>query len=776
MFSFEQQFIKTDVTAVKILKNHYIAGVGGYVHVFDKKCRKFLAKHDAFEGQKIYGIIPNRDETKILLYGSRYIKVILTGDKLAEESRNRAPDWILAAAWIHNSNSTQIVTVSMHNRVQVWSDNLKLLSEAKCEEKCILYSAFVCYDKLEELVILSGTVFSEVLIWRPNFEKDSPVLKRLQRHKGVIFSVHYNAASGYISSSSDDRSTVVWKPKSGNLLSELVQETGDITVACHVFGHLARVFRCLVLRDCFVTAGEDSLLNIWSFDGELVRKVETHQGGPVWAIDADESSNVILTGGSDSGVTLFPINYSFDAQQASVPHNDVPKTVGILQGNNLVVFSESGTLYYYTVKQRKWMEVTKLLDLKTYALVTVSKCRNLVALAGFHGQVYIYRQENDALQQLIVAGARLKSRIFSLHWVNCTTFLICQTEGRMTLYSLQGNKMVAVSNFILPPSKERWSTTAVFKGNCFVIGDRKGHLHLFQLGKEEPVQTLRKVHSHLGVTKLIIDDTKVVSLGRNAVIKTFLLQNDVLQLTSTDKLPFTWLLDVVAGFILAFSGDKFLIWDHKTKRIVFEKSCGGGHRSWDFLPGHKSTFTYIKDKTVHILNLRLNELTPIDLIEGYQVKEINSVGAIRALNNYVIVSGGEDTNLRINVADSCNFVNVVSLKPHLSSIRTITTHKITSSVSAGEETYLVFSGGGRAQVICWKLQICTKDGCITNVDCSMQHSYYKIMDSEESEMRIMDLNVIDVWDKLYLLSACSDGSVKIFSVDSNNGNYFFKVL
>lgn len=394
-------------------------------------------------------------------------------------------------------------------------------------------------------------------------------------------------------------------------------------------------------------------------------------------------------------------------------------------------------------------------------------------ILGFQGQIYIYRQENDELQEIVSYEARTKTRIFSFHWIDCTTFLICQTEGILTLYILKNNNIALVSNFILPPSKERWSTSAVFIEKYFVVGDRKGNLHLYKVGKSEAVQTMRRVHSHLGVTNLIQENDKIISLGRNATIKTFTVKGGALHLKSSNKLPFTWLVDIIGDLLLAFSGEKFVLWNYKTKRTIFEKSCGGGHRSWDFQNMNNCVlFCYIKDKIIHVVDLLLNNFSPVDLIEGYQVKEINSVKVINISDNYIVISGGEDTTLRVNLTNGARFDSLVSLKPHLSSIRTITTHKISENVNRSKQMYLVFSGGGRAQIICWKLEVFTEENCVKDVVCSEQHSYYKLIDCEESEMRIMDLTVTNIKNRLLLFAACSDGNIKIFFIDVDSSEKY----
>jgi hypothetical protein len=95
-------------------------------------------------------------------------------------------DWILTASWLKNKD---IAVVVMLNKLIIYKDDLTRLKEVVCDEKCILYSAFICYDDpTEELVVLSGTVFGEILIWKVSHfdnEEKSPVLTKLEGHKVV---------------------------------------------------------------------------------------------------------------------------------------------------------------------------------------------------------------------------------------------------------------------------------------------------------------------------------------------------------------------------------------------------------------------------------------------------------------------------------------------------------------------------------------------------------------------------------------------------------------
>ena len=78
----------------------------------------------------------------------------------------------------------------MKNALLIFNEDLVVQRQVLCGEKCILYSAFISYDNVNELVIFSGTVFSEILIWKvsQNEERDSSVvLAKLKGHNVCRF-------------------------------------------------------------------------------------------------------------------------------------------------------------------------------------------------------------------------------------------------------------------------------------------------------------------------------------------------------------------------------------------------------------------------------------------------------------------------------------------------------------------------------------------------------------------------------------------------------------
>lgn len=149
-------------------------------------------------------------------------------------------------------------------------------------------------------------------------------------------------------------------------------------------------------------------------------------------------------------------------------------------------------------------------------------------------------------------------------------------------------------------------------------------------------------------------------------------------------------------------------------------------------------------------------------------------------NNFLLVSGGEDTTIRLCSIDfrleTTKFNSLNNLKSHLSSVRCVKAYKM------GANNYLMVSAGGRAQIIVWKLKIEPLFDYF-DVRCFETDSYYKSLDENESEIRIMDLVLIKVENGYVLITVCSDGTIRCYKVTNelkiqylNSVNYALKCI
>ncbi|KAL1505997.1 hypothetical protein ABEB36_005435 [Hypothenemus hampei] len=762
---FRSMYLHTDVTCLEILHNQIFAGVGGSICIYDLVKRQLIKRKIVFEGKQILGIRANSQGSKLMVYAGKHIALFNVDSQTFEleplGNRYILSDWILDGKWIEEDK--KFVTVFMHNKATVWNDNFISEKSVKCEERCILYSAYIISkENYEQLIVLSGTVFSEILLWKPScIGKNglSPVLKRLKQHKGVIFSINCNLENGLICSVSDDRSAVLWKISNPERLDNITPTNCtelDIIVKCQVYGHQSRVFKCLILNDEFITAGEDSLLVVWTHQGFQSRKIDAHQGGPVWSIASHE--DLVVTGGNDGAIVLSKLKPQFLSQIIRKTPTSHPKFVAILQSGNLICMSQKAVLYYYLVEGDCWKEISSHPDLLNYNILKITPCRKLVALAGIQGQIYIYKETKDQNLKLILEYfVENRTRIFSFHWIDCKTFLVSQQAGILGLYFIHEGFIHFIQNFILPHSKEPWPTCIAQWKNHLILGDRNGHVHNFKIGITHPLNTVRRAHTVLGVSDLCVQENTIISLGRDGLIKRYQFsnQNSLICVEHTKIGKVSWLISIYNNHLLSFLGHNFVILDLKYQRTLFETCTGGGHRSWDLqATSTKTTLVYIRRNTMSTVNLKLDDFNSVNLTESFHAREINCAKIVSFKNNFILISGGEDTVLSISSFHD-SFKVLKSLKVHLSSIRTICIH------SRSDGDYILLTAGGRGQIICWHLII---DNFYTVVSCSEKYNFYKNLNVNEAETRIMDLSIFELNNQLHLFAGCSDGFIKIFLI------------
>lgn len=138
-----------------------------------------------FEGQKIHGIVPN-SMNKLAIFGANLLKIVefdfITSQIVKDVMKRHCADWIFALEWLNAD--TQLATIFAQNFVSLWcSADLKLAQNVGCTERCTLYSATLVNDTWNNLYVFSGTVFGQILIWKPaEGTYFSPVIWRLEGH------------------------------------------------------------------------------------------------------------------------------------------------------------------------------------------------------------------------------------------------------------------------------------------------------------------------------------------------------------------------------------------------------------------------------------------------------------------------------------------------------------------------------------------------------------------------------------------------------------------
>lgn len=219
---------------------------------------RFCGEARIFTSQPIHGIRvcqtpPGEDgavtsAAYFLAWGARlvsvlpwaFLKDVLDGAMARQHTTFRAPDWVYDAA-LSPFDPNLGVLVTAHNEVL----NFRILDDGQRVElgnlispsRPNLYCARVSWEAHDHVLVVGGTVFGEIVVWKCNLgieKRDPPheLLFVLAGHEGSVFGValspEINLAPDrkvrLLASCSDDRTIRIWDITNRHLLTETTKE------------------------------------------------------------------------------------------------------------------------------------------------------------------------------------------------------------------------------------------------------------------------------------------------------------------------------------------------------------------------------------------------------------------------------------------------------------------------------------------------------------------------------------------------------------------------
>lgn len=420
-------------------------------------------------------------------------------------------DWLLDVQWLPEMPSAFLGAVLAHNTA--------LLLEAKsghvvclrsCQEVCLLYSGLLIGSVWDSAVLVGGTVFNQLILWRPGAsgkDQAAPVERRLPGHSGVIFSLAYLPQAGLLASASDDRSVRVWRV--GALGGPC--GCGELEPVCQrvLYGHQARVFCVRQAQGGVFSAGEDGACLMWGADGRVERSFKGHRAGGARALAVSEEQRWLASGGADGGVRLWRVREGpgedgeprEGAQEEGLVDLELrgegsPKVVCLVEGGVLVC-TDHGKVYLRVGQEWRcvWVGGPEFQSYCVMEVVCVHEGVSVCAVGNLSGGVCVFPLSHPERGVALRAG---EGKVHSLQWVwpgrAEEGFLLASgAEGRVFRWSIGLDvDEVGVSlrcrrlqAFLLPPCAKRWLTAAVTltpphtQDTLWLCGDRRGSLLLY---------------------------------------------------------------------------------------------------------------------------------------------------------------------------------------------------------------------------------------------------------------------------------------------------------
>ncbi|XP_074139331.1 tRNA (34-2'-O)-methyltransferase regulator WDR6 isoform X2 [Sminthopsis crassicaudata] len=723
-------------------------------------------------------------ETTLAIFGSKGLRVLTLswGEEAVKltwlSQLCELHDWIWDLHWIQvpGKASPALALALGHNSVVLY-DHLhqQALQEVHCDEVCMIYSACLVGKDWQELVLVAGTVFNQLVIWHPadstSEKRRVGVERRISGHAGVIFSICYLENKGLLASASDDRSVRVWRV--GDLRSphNLVQ----CVLVC--YGHQSRVWSVKLLDNSIISIGEDSACIVWNYVGEIVQNFKGHKGRSIRAVAIHKTQAWVVTGGADSGIRLWPLkgkrlldNSLLPLDFSSFTKKGSPKALTLVSPSWLLVMTDLGAVYLYDLTVKQWKFILDDISYQSYSLLTAVELPGggvVCALGNLEGHVKIfslgYPQEARDLKLY-------KGKVHNLSWVPrqpqdagrdalCCALFASGPEGVILWLDIslgpsgRLNKVEERWRYVLPLCKHRWHTCLTFlpQGDLLVCGDRRGSLLLFPCGEaaaepsgEErgdressssadsdedrgasgegaPIDLLFGIHGKQGVTSVTFHRGYIYSTGRDGSFQQLCVQGRRLRPLWKRK-PCKG-LDWLAGLsfspdgnllVLGFHSTDFVVWSPSTHEKLHVVPCGGGHRSWGYAHSPDTmVFAYIKAGDVLVYEVHEERsCCPAVLKESLHGRELTCVRAEMQCYQLLVTP---DPSTQAGLA--CQLTHLVS-------------HRLDEH---------------------WDRQ-------------KNKHKVIK-MDPETRYMSIVVVTSPQQRPGLVLAAACSDGSVRLFLVD-----------
>lgn len=365
------------MTALAFSEQYLFAGQGPYLKVHRREDARLLETHAVFASQAVHGFVVSG--TTIVVWGGHFISIYTFSPKASKTVLDptpiatlRAEDWILDVSVSPYANSgvenacPLAAVLTAHNALLILDLGPQpSLRDLTSTSRCILYAANLCWLDPNRILVASGTVFGEVILWSCSIEdKTAPksVLHQLlSGHDGSIFGVRIfesplngtaRRASPMLATCSDDRTIRVWDisdlpdtPLNPQAAADLpsARETGfgsniadflpDKANSGHciakAWGHASRIWDVRFLPSesgdqlpYLISFGEDATSQFWKLVSPSVAapgvldethslthllKTHVHSGKNIWSSAVAKNSRgkiAVATGGADGSIVL----------------------------------------------------------------------------------------------------------------------------------------------------------------------------------------------------------------------------------------------------------------------------------------------------------------------------------------------------------------------------------------------------------------------------------------------------------------------------------------
>ncbi|KAI9094362.1 WD40-repeat-containing domain protein [Phlyctochytrium arcticum] len=830
------------ITAVAFLtESILLVGSGPYLKIYNVTTGDLLGEHHIFAQSRVHGFhldprrISNDEQqsAQIAISGGKFLKVYKlsvssTSNKISVDLTvlREFPifrDWIKDVHWIMKDTRTELALAFSHNFVEIWNYNeSRPIYAVQCQERCLLYAARFFQKEDGDIILASGTVFNQVLLWNirdRDENNDGRVAKALVGHEGVIFNIRFSTDGSKLASASDDRTVRVWHT--------------DFETKSHpivLYGHTARIWDCKIIgNDRVISVSEDSSCRVWDLESEeCVACWEGHEGRNVWSVDVDPAQKLVVTGGGDSGIRIWSLSslqqnkidsenqlVSLRPDQGSAESREsAVKTFKLLNSSQGVICSGSGSFYITNEGQPLYLIHSDPV-FSRYTVMATTTNSDMLACGGMSGELLLLETKPSHRHHKFFPHKGKITQLL-LHPVPSDAwhlFTFSEQEEQLLLHSIhlvndsfQTTKLAA---FNLPEHFCVVNLAYSHHSGVLLLTSRQGAIAAYDLSGVDattqdvdhkllsPRAVQRRVHGKDSVTSVVFqsgefgDNQRILfgTVGRDGNYCRFELIRQPVSATNSEpawtleqcfksKITKGWLEKIIfvdgVTLLCGFFNKRFFVYNESKRYEMFSVACGGGHRIWDFVSNDQhinvATFGFIRHAALHQVFRNNDEdkcFKEPKLQDSYAGMETRVIRIVPfpsesiPPDTSVIVSGGEDSVLRFHSFSTQNGLqSLLNVRKHGSVVRS-------ASFAQAQYGTLMFTVGAREELRAWRLVMDKHVGFMC-LDLSAAPLVSKIAETRLMDVSSFLLKTSTTNDRsnLYLVAtACSDSYVRIWMFD-----------
>ncbi|KAG7758731.1 hypothetical protein KL947_002400 [Ogataea haglerorum] len=753
------------VCALTVFVDRYLfAGEGPNLAVYEIATGEQIACRAVFSRNKIHGISvsgPDLRSARLCVWGGRSLALFAWPQLFEGEIDQLAVgDWIKDAQF--SLDGAVVYCLHAHNVVvAVDVAGKRLLETRNCGEKSILYSGRLRVLS-DRVLVCAGTVMDGILVWSYD---DCAVVHRLHGHTGSIFGLCTSDDGRWLVSCSDDRSIRVWDLGSGEQVA-----TG--------WGHGSRIWWLRIYAETergfsVLSGSEDLTCRTWRFEQghsslEPVDVFETHTGRNVWSGAVCDALGLGFSGGADGAITASDLaeTQREGAVSAAWTLAQIAEQAGAAFARDEIVkeYYDTGTELVAATSRGK---VLRLRNGLWELVLEDARFERFSLVRGFDtGVVLIANKTGDLL--VLGSGGMAEAKIKFERGVlgnlltatrNGRQFALAESvlEEPLVLLEIAGTAVVSERRLSKPAGKFAMSAFDVdVASGAVVVGSRFATLAVFP-GDERSAEPRVWRNFLKGDTVSSVEILESPSLQALVVMKDreygVVRCAGQLELLQTNRLQRGFLEggyfehgDLV---LYGFRSDTFFVWNETKQLELLREACGGPHRQWSFRHGggggHRLFYT--RSSSVHFRQTGAR-VAPETLRTGLHGREIRSVAACKTSTGHLLVSGSEDTTVRVSrLAADGAVVPLWCERQHGSGLQAV--HFVNSD-------YFV-SSSAREEVYLWKLS----DEKYVRLHRTIRPR------SSNPETRVMDFDAVEVRQHgrvagFLLAAVYSDSSVRLW--------------